>query len=343
MPPPKQLIVIGASSGGIEAVRELLGALPPMLQAPVCVVIHVAPSSPGILDRIFGRGCALPVSYAVNHERLHDGHVYLAPSDYHLLVEPGRLVLSAGPKENRVRPAIDPLFRSAAQVYGPAAIGVVLTGNLDDGASGLQTIAQLGGTAVVQDPREAQFPSMPENALAAVPAASVLSIDRIAPFLVSALATEPGQRRPPLPTGVDVEVQIAKGQNVMEAGLEKIATPSSFACPECHGVLYRLKETHPERFRCHTGHAFSARHLIAAIEEDMESTTWSAVRSLQEGSMLLAHMAADARAANELERAGELEAAAERRKSQAELLRQALIHRPLDEEVTRAQESSSQP
>jgi two-component system chemotaxis response regulator CheB len=343
MPPPKQLIVIGASSGGIEAVRDLLSGFPVTLQAPVCVVIHVAPGSPGILDRIFGQRCALPVSYAEDHERLRDGHVYLPPADFHMLVEPGRLILSKGPRENRVRPAIDPLFRSAAQVYGPRAIGVILTGNLDDGASGLQTIAQLGGTAVVQDPREAQFPSMPENALAAVPAASVLPLDRVAPFLVNALATEPAHRTRPLPAGVDVEVQIAKGQNVMEAGLEKIATPSSFACPECHGVLYRLKETHPERFRCHTGHAFSARHLIAAIEEDMESTTWSAVRSLQEGSMLLAHMAGDARAANELARAGELEAAAERRRNQAELLRQALLHRPHDEEVTRLQESSSQP
>jgi hypothetical protein len=148
-------IVIGASAGGIEAVRTLVAGLPDTFSAPICIVVHTAPGSPGIMAEILGRDTRLPVSFARDGCRLQAGHISLAPPDEHLLLEPGRVRVTKGPSEHRFRPAIDPLFRSAAQVFGPAAIGVVLTGNLDDGTAGLWMIKKLGGIAVVQDPQEA--------------------------------------------------------------------------------------------------------------------------------------------------------------------------------------------
>src|SRR5688572_16555907 len=161
----KHLVVVGASSGGIEALRELVSKLPEEFPAPLCIVLHTSPRGPGVLDGILNRSGPLPATNARDLERLQPGRIYVAPPDCHLLIEPGRVRVTKGPRENRFRPAIDPLFRSAAQVYGPAAIGVILTGNLGDGTAGLWAIKQLGGTTVVQDPADALFPSMPQNAL----------------------------------------------------------------------------------------------------------------------------------------------------------------------------------
>jgi two-component system chemotaxis response regulator CheB len=161
----QRIVVIGASSGGIEALRQLVGGLPPDFPAPICVVLHTSPQSPGLLGKILANAGALPSATAATGMQLKAGHIYVAPPDHHLLIEPGGLCLGRGPKENRSRPAIDPLFRSAAQVYGHGAVGVILTGNLDDGSAGLRTIKQLGGIAIVQDPLDALFPAMPINAL----------------------------------------------------------------------------------------------------------------------------------------------------------------------------------
>src|SRR5687768_9810566 len=161
----KQVVVVGASAGGIEALRELVAGLPADFPAPVCIVLHTAPQAPGVLDSILSRSGPLPARNAADRDRLEPGRIYIAPPDCHLLVEPGRTRVTKGPRENRFRPAIDPLFRSAAQVFGPGAIGVVLTGSLDDGTSGLDVIKRLGGTAVVQDPVDALYPSMPQSAI----------------------------------------------------------------------------------------------------------------------------------------------------------------------------------
>src|SRR5262245_50390541 len=180
--PAKQLVVIGTSSGGIEALRQLVAALPSQFPAAIAIAVHTSPQSPGILHEILSRSGPLPALSPSGVVRLKAGHIYVAPPDYHLLIEPGTAWITKGPKENRFRPAIDPLFRSAAQVYGPAAIGVILTGNLDDGSAGLWAIKQLGGVTVVQDPNDALFPSMPKSALAytnvdyCVPLAEVASL-----------------------------------------------------------------------------------------------------------------------------------------------------------------------
>ncbi len=285
---PKRIVVVGASSGGIEALKILAAGLPESFPAPICVVQHTSPESPGVMGSILDRAGALPARLAEDGERLKPGTIYVAPPDRHLIIEPTRLRLTKGPRENRFRPAIDPLFRSAAQVFGPAAIGVILTGNLDDGTSGLWTIKQMGGIAVVQDPQDAENPSMPLNA------SRYVTVDHVAPLsqmpaLLARLASEPipppggGQ----MPERTEVEVRIAAGGNALDSGLENISTPSEFACPECHGVLRQLEEGGRWRFRCHTGHAYSVDSLIGAVGEGVDQSLWNAIRALEEAGLLL--------------------------------------------------------
>jgi two-component system chemotaxis response regulator CheB len=287
-----RIVVIGASSGGIEALQTLVSALPADFPAPLCIVQHIAADSPGILDRILTRAGPLKADVPTSGERLQPARIYVAPPDHHLIVEPGRVRLTRGPRENRFRPAIDPLFRSAAQVYGPGAIGVILTGNLDDGTAGLWTVKGLGGIAIVQDPADAQFPSMPANALEYVAVDHRVPLREI-PALLVRLTAEPltAPARRPVPKHVDVEVAIANEENAMDAGLEELGVPSPVACPECHGVLLEMKDSLPIRFRCHTGHAYSAQSLLAAISEAIEDALWNSVRALEEASLAIDKLA----------------------------------------------------
>ena len=290
----RRIVVIGGSSGAIEVMQLIVRGLPADFCAPICVVLHTSPESPGILDSILGRAGHLPSVNAATGARLRDGNIYVAPPDHHLLIEPGLVRLSKGPRENRFRPAVDPLFRSAAQVYGAGVIGVVLTGNLDDGTAGLWTIRQLGGVTIVQDPDDALFPSMPASALRQVAVDHVVPAQEIAALLVRILGTPAGDAPPePAPTTLEVEVKIAGGQNAVDAGVEHIGEPSRFACPECHGVLLRVADAGPSRFRCHTGHAYSARSLAAAVNEGIEDALWTAVRALEEGGLLMQHLSTD--------------------------------------------------
>jgi two-component system chemotaxis response regulator CheB len=290
--PTARIVAIGTSAGGIDALRAIVSRLPEDFPAPICVVMHTSAESGSLLNQILDRAGPLRAKAACDGERTQPGFVYVAPVDHHLLAEPGKLRVTKGPKENRFRPAIDPLFRSAAQVYGPAAIGVILTGGLDDGAAGLWAIKRLGGIAIVQDPADALFPEMPRSALAQVDADYTPRLAEIASLLVT-IASAPivAPDIADTPEHVDIEVKIAKEENALDAGLERVSTPSSFACPECHGVLLQLDEGKHTRFRCHTGHAYSADSLLAAIEDTIESALWSAARRLQEGGLLLHRMA----------------------------------------------------
>jgi len=289
---PSGLVVIGGSAGGIEALRTLAADLPKDFSAPICLVLHTAPDSPGLLASIVDKAGQLSAVHARSGERMQPGHFYVAPPDHHLVVEPGALRLTKGPRENRFRPAVDPLFRSAAQVYGPGAIGVLVSGGLDDGTAGLHSIKRLGGTTVIQDPGDAMFPSMPANA------ARHVAIDYCVPMAeMGALLTQltrgplPEAPRPETPPALEVEVDIAKERNPIDAGVQGLGTPSLIACPECHGVLLHVIDDGLLRFRCHTGHAYSIETLIAAIGEGIEVTLWQGVRSLEEAQILLRQMA----------------------------------------------------
>jgi two-component system, chemotaxis family, protein-glutamate methylesterase/glutaminase len=324
--PAKDIIVIGTSAGGLEALRMIAGGLPKEFPASVFVVLHTSPQSPGILAEILDRAGALPAMNAVDKERIQPGRIYVAPPDHHLIIEPNRVRLTRGPKENRFRPAVDPLFRSAAQVYGPRVIGVILTGNLDDGTAGLWAVKQLGGTSVVQDPQEAVAPSMPRNAMRHARVDHCLPLAEIAPLLVRLTSTpteEEGAHE--VPKEMEIEVRIAKEDTALDAGVLKLGEPSNYACPECHGVLLQLNEEKRLRFRCHTGHAYSVDSLLAEITEGVEDSLWNAIRSIEESMLLLRHMAEHLTESENGNTAERFLAQAQEAERRADLVRQAVI------------------
>jgi two-component system, chemotaxis family, protein-glutamate methylesterase/glutaminase len=323
----KQIVVIGASAGGIEALREVVAGLPADFPAPICLVLHTSPQAPAVLDSILARSGPLAARNARDGDRLIPGLIYVAAPDCHLLVEPDVVRVTKGPRENRFRPAIDPLFRSAAQVYGPGAIGVVLTGNLDDGTAGLWAVKQLGGTAIVQHPDDALFPAMPLSALRHVRVDHSVPVAGLAPLLVQLTSkAEPESVEVPVPETLEVEVKIAKEENPLDAGIRQIAEPSVFACPECHGVLLQLKEGGPIRFRCHTGHAYSSESLVSGINEAIEEAVWNAIRALEEGDMLMRAMSTHMES-HSARQADELKARAAEAKRQSEVIRQLAMDR----------------
>jgi len=285
-----RIVVIGTSAGGLDALRTILANLPADFAAPIAIVMHTAAGSPEVLAGILDRAGPLPAIAVTGVEPLNPATIYVAAPDYHLIVEPGRVRATRGPKENRFRPAIDPLFRSAAQVYGPGAVGVILTGNLDDGVAGLWTLKQLGGTAIVQDPADALYASMPESALRQVRVDHCVPVAEMAPLLAAVVTESRGRGEFAVPDETRIEVDIAKERHPIDAGLEAIGEPSCYACPECHGVLLRLKADGPARFRCHTGHAYSAESLMAEIDEKVDEALWNAIRALEEATLLSARM-----------------------------------------------------
>ena len=322
----KRVVVIGASAGGIEALRVLVSGIPETFPAPICIVIHTSPESPGVLAEILNRLTPLSVSQACDGQRLEAGHIYVAPPDRHLIIEPGRVRVTKGPREHRFRPSIDPMFRSAAQVFGPNAIGIVLTGNLDDGVAGLSTIKKLGGTAIVQDPSEALFSSMPLQAMTNVNVDHVVPLTHIPRLLVELTSGLPVDVEPQrVPRHIEVEVNIAKEQNPRDAGLEQVGKPSPYACPECHGVLLEIDDDGRLRFRCHTGHAYSLESLLAAINDGIENAMSTAMRSIEEGSLLMKDIATQLKRRNRSDESARLMNASDRAKQQAEAIRQLIL------------------
>jgi two-component system chemotaxis response regulator CheB len=289
----RDIVVVGASAGGVDALVSLVSTLGPDLPVSVFVVLHVPPGSPSFLPQILSRAGPFQATHPQDGEEIRPGHIYVAPPDHHLLVEERQLVVRRGPKENRVRPSIDALFRSAAYVYGQRAVGVVLSGTQDDGTSGLWSIKRRGGVAIVQQPDEAVFPDMPRNALAQV------DVDHVAPAsevgrILARLALEPLGEPTQIPAEelnrLQQEIEIAFHGDAFQMGIMGWGEPAPFTCPECHGILVRLEEGKRSRFRCHTGHAFTASALLAGVTEQVEDTLWQAVRGLEECTMLLQDM-----------------------------------------------------
>ncbi len=314
-----RLIVIGASLGGVSALIQLTAALPAGLPAAVLIVLHIGEHK-SILPSLLARNCPLPVAHARHGQPIEPGQVWVAPPDHHLLVVDGRIQLGRGAKEHHARPAIDPLFRSAAIGHGPEAIGVVLTGLLDDGTAGLQAIKQCGGICVVQDPAEAFASSMPRSALRHVEVDHCVPL-ALMPALLASLASSPARpvaSPPPDQLRHEQDLIFRKGDPMSH--LEAIGNPSTFTCPDCHGALWEILDSRPQRFRCHTGHGFSARTLQHTMMLTSEESGWSALRALQERMLLLNHMARASRANGEEARAAELDLAAARLDHQAAVM-----------------------
>jgi two-component system chemotaxis response regulator CheB len=330
------IIVVGASAGGIEAISALVKGLPRDLAASLFVVVHVPPYAPSMLPQILGRAGPLTVCHARDGEAIQPHHIYVAPPDKHIILEPGRMLVRRGPKENRFRPSIDALFRSAAYVYGPRVIGVVLSGVLDDGTSGLWSIKRLGGTVIVQAPEDAMHPEMPENAMEHVEIDHVSRASDLGPLL-SRLADE----RAPTELRVDdehlrrlaLEVEIAADDGAFDKGIMKWGDMAAFTCPECHGALVRLEEGTWLRFRCHTGHAFTPSTLLAGITESVEQSLWQAMRAVEEQAMLLDHVAKHLRDTGQTGRAAQFASKAQQARDQARVIHDSLPeHEQLSED-----------
>lgn len=291
----RNIIVVGASAGGFEALKTLAANLPADLDASIFVVWHMAATVRGVLPQVLNRFERVGAVTPHDGEKIKSNRIYVARPDYHMLIDDGRIHLSRGPKENRFRPAIDPLFRSAAREYGNRVIGVILSGSLDDGSAGLWTVKSRGGVAVVQDPRDAEVPAMPENAMRAVAVDHIVPIAEMAELLAR-LANEEVLAEAEMQVDkyeeekTDVEIKIAANADAFEIGVMKLGELSPFTCPECHGVLSILKDGDLKRFRCHTGHAYSPDTLLAAVSENIEDGMWNALRSIEESVMLLNHL-----------------------------------------------------
>jgi two-component system chemotaxis response regulator CheB len=286
------VVVIGASAGGVEALRLFVASLTPDFPAPILVVLHLPRTAPSALPAILGRRCDLPVHTAADGEPARPGHIYIAPPDQHLLLADGRLALSRGPAENGHRPAADPLFRSAAQAHGSRAIGVVLSGSRDDGAAGALSIARHGGQVVVQSPDEAIQPSMPRATLELVPSARTCPAAKLGPFLRDLIERrDEGRagREPVVPVEQDgVEVRIASMEPASTA--ELVAHPAGLGCPTCGGSLFEIPGGALPRYRCRVGHAWSARILLDEQAEAVEGALWLALRALEDKVALCRRM-----------------------------------------------------
>jgi two-component system, chemotaxis family, protein-glutamate methylesterase/glutaminase len=307
--PARDIIVIGASAGGLEALQRLIGGLPASLPAAVLVVLHRAPEQDSYLPLILRRAGHLPAADAWDGEGIQKGRIYVAPPDRHLLIEDGALRLVRGPKENHTRPAIDPLFRSASREFGPRVVGVILSGTLYDGTAGLFDVKRRGGVAVVQDPHEALFPGMPESAIGNVEVDHVLPAAEIA-RLLARLAEGSGEQNevePAMSSELDqLNEVITRNQDEQVRG-ERRGGASTFTCPDCSGTLWQANLGALVQFRCHVGHVYSAEGLAQEENEQLERSLWTAVRVFADKALLMRQLAGhareqgDARAAESME------------------------------------------
>jgi two-component system chemotaxis response regulator CheB len=292
--PERDVVVVGASAGGVEALRELVRGLPTDLPAAVLVVLHMPPSGTSALARVLAGPSPLPVAAAVEGAPLRPGTVTVAVPNRHLLVVPGdRMTLSLGPRENGHRPSVDALFRSAAHAAGPRVVGVVLSGVLDDGAAGLAAVAARGGVGVVQDPADAVFDSMPRHALLAVPSAEVVAARAVGSLLakVCGVAVPADPDVADLPTETRQEIAMSQLDGDSWGADDHPGTSVPLTCPDCHGPLFQLHEAPPQRFRCLVGHGWSAESLAAQQSSAVEGALWMALRSLEEKAELSRSMA----------------------------------------------------
>jgi two-component system chemotaxis response regulator CheB len=322
----RDVVVIGASAGGVEALIELCRTLPADIPAAIFIVQHLSPRGGTVLPQLLARAGSLPVAMPEDGEPTRTGHIYVAPPDFHLLLRPGIALIRRGPHENRSRPSIDALFRSAAVAYGPRVIGVVLSGLLDDGTDGLIAIKEAGGLSVVQDPADAIWPSMPRNALARDHVDHCVPISQMATLLYR-LTGEPAGPAGALRPDTLIEARIAEQEvaAVPAVEVETPGQPSPIACPECGGVLNQIAlDEHNVRFRCQVGHAFTAEGLVEAQNDELERALAIAARTHRDRMRLFQTMEASARARNLPHAADRRAKAAVESERLANVLRQAI-------------------
>ncbi|MCC6858427.1 MAG: chemotaxis protein CheB [Bryobacterales bacterium] len=314
--PARDIVVAGASAGGVAALRQLVSGLPAGLGAAVFVVLHLPAESESYLADILSRSGPLPAIQAAGRAPVETGRIYIAPPDRHLMFRDGELRVIRGPKENRHRPSIDVLFRSAAKVYGKRVAGVLLSGADDDGTAGLEAIQRQGGVTIVQDPLESAHPEMPQSALAAMEPDFRLRASEIGPLIgrlaggeaqpAGRFAMPESNQEPALPG------KAVGGENIP-------GSPTAFSCPDCNGTLWELQEGDLVRYRCRVGHAYSAGSLLEAESEAVERALWEAVRVLEESVAMSRRVALKSEILRE-----PLTRKAEERAAHAEVIRKLL-------------------
>jgi two-component system, chemotaxis family, protein-glutamate methylesterase/glutaminase len=331
MPVQSKVVVIGASAGGLDALKRLVKRLPADFPAAVLVVLHIG-SHYSILPTILQGDSLLPVRYAEDGQPVMPGVILIAPPDRHLLLEDGMTRVTKGAKENFARPAIDPLFRTAAIFYRENVIGIVLSGLMDDGTIGLQAIKIYGGIAMVQAPEDADEPSMPRSALQHVQIDECLPAEALADRLTEIVRQAP---EPASPVSdwhtIEMQAKLDLRQKTEIEELAQIAQPSAFSCPECSGSLWQLKNTNPLHFRCHTGHSFTAQGLAYAQDSAIEEAIWIAIRALHEKQMLMTRHAKAAEQANRRSAASEHLDTVATLERHADVLRKILMRKDKNE------------
>jgi len=331
----QRIIVMGASTGGFEAFKKIIAGLPSDFNSPIFIVWHMSPRTHGIMPQVLNRVNDIYAAHAYDKEEIKPNRIYVARPDHHLLIEPGKVRITRGPKENRFRPAVDPLFRSAAYAYGNRVIGVILSGALDDGTAGLWTVKHYGGIAIVQDPNNAEVSSMPENAMHLVKVDHCVPVSEIAELLVR-LSKEPFTAKPGVMKDEQTkkEIEIAAEKNPLEKGIMGLGELTPFTCPECHGVLSRLYNENIVRYRCHTGHAYSVDALMASLTEKVEDALYNAVRGMDETIMLLNHLGDHCAEANQPKLAALYFKKAKQAAERADLVRNATFsHEQLNKDT----------
>lgn len=271
------LVTIGASAGGVEALRELMSKLPRDLQAAIMVVLHIPAAGASVLPDILDRAGPLPAVKAQSGMPIEPGTIIVAPADHHLIVSETHAQLDRGPRVNGHRPAIDPLFTSAAAWYGPHVMGVVLSGSLDDGAAGLLRLSQVGALTVAQDPNEAAYPALPQAAIERGGAQKILLIDEIAALIAESSDSHAMTMR-------EVVAMQARSEETSDTQL------SPFTCPNCHGTLWEITDPAGTQFKCRTGHSFSVDSLVQVASEALDDALWAGYRALLEQADLCRRM-----------------------------------------------------
>jgi two-component system chemotaxis response regulator CheB len=286
----RNIIVVGAAAGGLEALDQLIGQLPTDLPASIFIVQHMDPHNSGEpLLRRLSRHQAFHPKLAEDGDRFKPGRLYIAPPDNHLLLKKNKLLVTKGARENRNRPGIDPLFRSAAVAHGSRVIGVLLTGMEDDGTAGLIAIKRCGGVTVAQDPRDAAYSGMPMSALDNADVGYCVPIAEMGPLLTT-LVSQPHGKSKAVPEDVRTEAVIAERVLSDISQVNTLGEQVPYNCPGCGGVLWKVDGPGEKRYRCHTGHSYTELALLASQSEKIEEMLWISLRMFEERKNLLTSM-----------------------------------------------------
>lgn len=323
----RNIIVIGASAGGVSALQKLFAQLPGDLDASIFVVLHISAESPSTLASLIDNAGPLKAATAVDQAPILPGQVYVAPPDFHLLVKPGLVHVFKGPRENRHRPAIDPLFRSAAIAYTSQVVSIVLTGLLDDGTSGMLAVKRCGGIAIAQSPADAEYADMPKSAILTGQVDYQLPLEKMG-SVICELAQTSAPAFPNIPQDIAREAKIAESVVSDIHGENRLGHLVPVGCPECGGPLWAIEADGPRRYRCHVGHGFTAKALLSSQNNALEQALWVAMRTMEERANLTKMMARDERERGRDMAAQAYEERSEALRSHAQVIRRLLTDSP---------------